>query len=45
MSLIGAMSAERWTQLAQTLVDLKMIDPANLNVPASFSSQYLVPSP
>ena len=45
MSLIGAMSAERWTQLAQTLVDLKLIDPANLNVPASFSSQYLAPSP
>jgi NitT/TauT family transport system substrate-binding protein len=45
MSLIGAMNAERWTQLAQTLVDLKLIDPANLNVPASFSSQYLAPSP
>jgi NitT/TauT family transport system substrate-binding protein len=45
MSLIGEMNFERWTQLAQTLVDLKLIDPANLHVQASFSNAFLIPNP
>jgi hypothetical protein len=35
-SRIGQMSLERWTQLADTLVDLKLIDRSKLNIQASF---------
>jgi len=36
MSQIGAMSQERWAQLADTLVELKLIDRSKLKVQASF---------
>jgi NitT/TauT family transport system substrate-binding protein len=35
-SRIGQMSLQRWTQLADTLVDLKLIDRSKLNIQASF---------
>jgi NitT/TauT family transport system substrate-binding protein len=41
MSRIGQMTIERWTQLADTLVDLKLIDRSKLNTQAAFTSQYL----
>jgi NitT/TauT family transport system substrate-binding protein len=37
MSLIGQMSLERWTQLGDTLVDLKIIDRSKLNVQSAFA--------
>jgi NitT/TauT family transport system substrate-binding protein len=40
-SSIGAMSTERWTELGETLVDLKIIDRAKLNIPAAFSADFL----
>jgi NitT/TauT family transport system substrate-binding protein len=38
---IGAMNPERWTQLADTLVDLKLIDRSKLNVSASYTTEFL----
>jgi hypothetical protein len=35
------MSTERWTELGETLVDLKIIDRAKLNIPAAFSADFL----
>lgn len=40
-SSIGAMSTTRWTELGETLVDLKIIDRAKLNIPAAFSVDFL----
>ena len=40
-SSIGAMSTERWTELGETLVDLKIIDRAKLNISAAFSADFL----
>jgi NitT/TauT family transport system substrate-binding protein len=37
-SKVGAMSRERWTELADTLVDLKLIDRAKVDLDASFRS-------
>jgi len=41
---IGAMNPERWTQLADTLVDLKLIDRSKLNVSASYTTEFLAPT-
>ena len=38
---IGAMNPDRWTQLADTLVDLKLIDRTKLNVSASYTTEFL----
>jgi len=38
------MSRERWTQLTDTLVELKLIDRAKVNVDASFRADFLEPS-
>lgn len=40
-SSIGAMSTKRWTELGETLVDLKIIDRGKLNIPAAFSVDFL----
>lgn len=42
-SRIGEMSRERWVQLSDTLVDLKLIDRAKVNVEASFNASFLKP--
>jgi hypothetical protein len=42
---VGQMSRERWTQLSDTLVDLKLIDRAKVNVDASFRADLLQTSP
>lgn len=42
-SRVGQMSLERWTQLADTLVELKLIDRAKVNVDASFRADLLEP--
>jgi NitT/TauT family transport system substrate-binding protein len=44
VSRVGQMSRERWTQLADTLVELKLIDRAKVNVDASFRADLLEPS-
>lgn len=41
MSQVGQMSGERWTQLAETLVELKIIERAKLNVPSAFRGDFL----
>lgn len=41
---VGAMNPERWTQLADTLVDLKLIDRSKLNVSASYTTEFLAPT-
>ena len=41
---VGAMKPERWTQLADTLVDLKLIDRSKLNVSASYTTEFLAPT-
>ncbi len=38
---IGAMSPERWTQLADTLVELKLIDRSKLKLEASYTLGFL----
>jgi hypothetical protein len=38
------MSRERWTQLADTLVELNLIDRTKVNVDASFRADFLEPS-
>ncbi|MBU6237011.1 MAG: ABC transporter substrate-binding protein [Planctomycetes bacterium] len=43
-SRVGQMSRDRWTQLADTLVELKLIDRAKVNVDASFRADLLEPS-
>lgn len=45
MSQIGKMSQERWTQLADTLVELNLIDRSKLNVQAAFVPEFLPSSP
>jgi len=40
---VGQMSRERWTQLADTLVNLKLIDRAKADVNASFRADFLQP--
>lgn len=40
---IGQMSRDRWAQLADTLVELKLIDRAKVNVDASFRADLLEP--
>jgi len=41
---VGQMSRERWKQLADTLVELKLIDRAKVDVDASFRAEFLDPS-
>ena len=43
-SRVGQMSRERWTQLADTLVELNLIDRTKVNVDASFRADFLEPS-
>jgi len=43
-SRVGQMSRERWTQLADTLVELNLIDRAKVNIDASFRADFLEPS-
>jgi NitT/TauT family transport system substrate-binding protein len=43
-SRVGQMSLERWKQLADTLVELKLIDRAKVDVNASFRADLLEPS-
>jgi NitT/TauT family transport system substrate-binding protein len=38
---VGQMSRERWTQLADTLVELKLIERAKVNIDASFRADFL----
>jgi NitT/TauT family transport system substrate-binding protein len=40
-SSVGKMSRERWVELSDTLVDLKLIDRAKVNVDASFHGDFL----
>ncbi|MEQ1831058.1 MAG: hypothetical protein ABL921_34240, partial [Pirellula sp.] len=39
-SAIGLMTRERWTELAETLASLKMIDPAKAKVESAFTTKY-----
>jgi NitT/TauT family transport system substrate-binding protein len=41
LSRIGQMSTQRWTQLGETLVDLKLIDRGKLNIQSAFSAEFL----
>jgi NitT/TauT family transport system substrate-binding protein len=38
---VGQMTRERWVELSDTLVDLKLIDRAKVNVDASFNKDLL----
>jgi NitT/TauT family transport system substrate-binding protein len=41
---VGRMSRERWEQLADTLVDLKLIDKAKVNIDATFRADLIEPT-
>jgi len=38
---VGQMTRDRWVELSDTLVDLKLIDRAKVNVDASFNKDLL----
>jgi NitT/TauT family transport system substrate-binding protein len=40
-SLIGAMTEQRWSELASTLIDLKRIDRAKVDAAKAFTTKYL----
>lgn len=42
-STLGHMSRERWVQLYDTLVELKLIDRAKVNIDAAFNASFLKP--